>query len=209
MLKRCRVVMLPTNEKARICVIKQLYYRGEDSQIDSLQNQHLYILSEDEIRKGDYYYTEARISEYGIHLCDSERLVQICKELKAKKVIATTDKSLNLPGISQSFIDKYIEKYNKGKVLKEVNVVYEEDLIKVYDNTGEHSGGYLDFNPDTNGYKPLIKSDNTISIKKVKTSWNREEVVKLLYKLWNVEIYTDNVSNWEQEDLEDWIRENL
>jgi hypothetical protein len=51
--------------------------------------------------------------------------------------------------------------------------------------------------------------DNTITIKKVKDTWDREEVINLVYKLWNAEIYTDNTTTWEQEDLDKWIEENL
>lgn len=114
-----------------------------------------------------------------------------------KKIITTTDKSLayllephkdeygdmrynkfkELPQPSQSFIEKFIEEYNKGNVISEVLVEYEElnqeERRKQADGVNFYSI-----------YKPKVNpKDNTITIKKVKDSWNREEVVTLVLKM--------------------------
>ena len=98
-----------------------------------------------------------------------------------REVLATTDTSLKinnpnydigklayitLPQPSQQFIQKYIEEYNKGREIKEVLVEYEEG--KSYSgNEGLIIKEWLKINPKY----------NTITIKKVKDSYSREEVI--------------------------------
>lgn len=133
-----------------------------------------------------------------------------------QKIIATTDTSLKisideyyntsshgrvyytkeLPQPSQQFIEKYIESYNKGEVIDDVLVEYEEINIglnltrgiKYLVNTFENK---LKINP----------KDNTITIKKLKDSWNRKEIRGLLIKFHN--------EFPERYNLEQWIKENL
>jgi hypothetical protein len=120
-----------------------------------------------------------------------------------KKIIATTDTSLkifagkgdtcdlyyNLPQPSQQFIEKYIEFYNKGKVITDVLVEYQQ--IAQY-NTGE----------------PILilklDKNNTITIKKSKDSWNREEVIKLINQ-YTIEMVSE-VKNYHRDK---WIEENI
>ena len=96
-----------------------------------------------------------------------------------REVLATTDSSLwrpshkyasdviLLPQPSQQFIEKYIEEYNKGQQITECLVEYED----IYP---EH----FTYNPSENIITRLkVDKNNTITIKKVKDSWNREEVI--------------------------------
>ena len=56
MFKKCKVVMLPTNEKANALWWSghKLYVKGpEDSSRGELN--HLYFLSDDEIKEGDWF----------------------------------------------------------------------------------------------------------------------------------------------------------
>jgi hypothetical protein len=137
-LKKCQVVMLSTNEKAKKgqLVINEelpkdkLFIAWIDAQ-RSL-GQHLYILSDDEIKEGDWCLFKQIIgSEY--KLCKitykfGNQLTSLLengnKQEEAsqyyKKIIATTDESLGLPQPSQSFIEKFVEEYNKGNVITEV-----------------------------------------------------------------------------------------
>ena len=108
-----------------------------------------------------------------------------------REVLATTDESLEprnlysnsglfktiLPKPSQQFIQKYIEEYNKGNVITDVLVEYE--LI----SNEEYFGNTV--NPDEN--VPYFDEDlkinpkyNTITIKKAKDSYTREEVDRML-----------------------------
>ena len=94
-----------------------------------------------------------------------------------REVLATTDESLNLPQPSQQFIQKYIEEYNRGNIITDVLVEYElisnEEYFLNTINPDENVP-YFDENLKINS------KDNTITIKKVKDNWNREEVDRLL-----------------------------
>ena len=101
-----------------------------------------------------------------------------------KKIIATTDKSLTinitrilgvtreLPQISQSFIEYFVSKYNKGNIITKVMVEYEV------------RNDFKDMEDALNGdaYKLKINSDNTINIKSIKDSWNKYEFIANLIK---------------------------
>lgn len=195
MLKKCQIVMLPINEKAENCLVmeyngdlyftKQLLtesYRKEAR----IATYHLYILSDEEIKEGDWYLL---VPEDQV----KQAKINIAPHRDFKKIIATTDSSLlleneeviaraagfkssitiwdTLPQPSQSFLEVFVREYNKGNVIKEVMVEYKEE-----DWTGE---GEI----DRSYYKTKLKvnpKDNTITIKRVKESWNREEVEKLV-----------------------------
>ena len=189
MKKSAQVVMLPTNEKAEIGFLTQKgkerghlvhFDRPMPNILDS-ENQHLYILSDEEIKEGDYHVAIRIVKTNGdkaIAFTDQEQLDAIAEIGGAKKIIATTDK-LNihpnladsyrsgncLPQIPQSFIEHFVEEYNKGNVITEVMVEYKS--IGAYANPKYDSDYQLKINPD-----------NTINISMLKDSWSREEVVK-------------------------------
>ncbi len=111
------------------------------------QPQALYICTNEEIKEGDWFLagglaitqaTKERYPQIGISL-------DFINDNKYPKIIATTDSSLTilkdienargllascekyLPSIPQSFIQKYIELYNKGEKIEKVMVEYEID----------------------------------------------------------------------------------
>ena len=90
----------------------------------------------------------------------------------SEKIIATTDISLvkeyNLPQPSQQFIQKYIEEYNKGNIITDVLVEYEYLL----DDRAVLPYWNLKVNT----------KDNTITIKKLKETYNKEELCQILEK---------------------------
>lgn len=198
MFKEHTVVMLPTNEKAPQLGMISTTNKGELKLVDkdliqvyeghkvfgdfapAIPYQHLYFISDEEIKEGDWYYS----SQIGF----SDGISYYKEGLKLtswKKIIATTDSSIArvkdtlsipqrrglinhypiekwiLPQPSQSFIKKYVEEYNKGNIISDVMVEYENHALKEYD-------------------KPRVNPrGNTITIRKLKTSWTREEVEKL------------------------------
>lgn len=151
MLKKCQVVMLPTNEKAQI-------HKGILSGKLCIGNyplsevaQHLYFLSDEEIKEGDYIHHPLNGK---IVYCDKKHFITLkgCSDETRygyKKIIATTDSSIAcikdvlsipqrkgltnhyptekwiLPQPSQSFLEVFVREYNKGNVIKEVLVEYE------------------------------------------------------------------------------------
>ena len=109
------------------------------------------------------------------------------------------------PQPSQQFIEKYVEEYNKGNVIDRVMVEYDIDISKS-PYTSSKMNRVLKVMLKSLGDKLIPKinpKDNTITISKIKDSWNREEVINLLYK------HTEELLSDNKKSLEDWIEENL
>ena len=167
-----------------------------------LKPQEIYFITDDKIKEGDWQYTITHGITKVKNLLWSE---QEC----AKKVIATTDSSLTyikhddsvpypkgeqifLPKPSKSFIEKFIDMYNKNTPITDV-------LIEYWDHTEED-------------IQLKINSNNEITIKRIKDSWNRKEVIDLFSK------YQYDYAQWVlkmEYDLEnkptpvEWINKNL
>ena len=223
--KKAKVVMLPTKEKSDIFIGKThsvLHYKNNIPDEEFKSYQHLYIISDNEIKEGDWVYennlnTETNI--YQVYKRNNKlgifRFRNVFVELSksnCKKIIATTDSSLwrpshkyasdviLLPQPSQQFIEKFIEEYNRGNVITDVLIEYE--LI----SNEEYFGNTVNPDDDVPYFDEKLKinpKDNTITIKKVKDSWNREEVENLIYAAMKDRCYT-TVSEWRK-----WIEENL
>ena len=187
--EKCKVVMLPTNEKAQIYKARTFglgFYKEPQIYTVKNQGQHLYILSmdiqakDDEIKKNDWYI----YPDQNFPWCNNEGTIP---NKDAKKIIATTNTSLTkemycvssgkyqepLPQPSKSFVDAYVKAYNEGNPITEVMVEYEED----YYTDPKYS--YLEQdNPSTKIQKLKIAKDNTITIRKIKDSWSRAEILK-------------------------------
>lgn len=166
------------------------------------EKQHLYFLSEEEeIKEGDWFVMNGCIvrqckstnkEPHTIHtVVDTTggiHHVSVCK-----KIIATTDTYLrlteivkeddsiefpyitSLPQPSQSFIEKFVEEYNKVNIITEVRVEYIDE--------GEEDWFGDDYNGEPVWNEKIVlkvnPKDNTITIRKVKDSWSSEEVNEL------------------------------
>lgn len=126
MIKTRKIVMLHSTNPARIWQhynTKRLSLRDYDTSYylsENLYGNHLYILSDEAIKEGDWC----------INNNNNDTLYQpncLGDNSNWKKVIATTDTSLNLPLIPQNFIKLYIEQYNLGSIITEVKVEYENN----------------------------------------------------------------------------------
>ena len=232
-----QVVMLPTNEKSLNSVFT---LRSDKPYLMSEQNSpfkariydtkdlyhtyfNLYIISDDEIKEDDWYYDNVvlQIRQW--------KSFMIYNKLQHKKVIATTDTSLYihqeetfylpervfyLPQPSQQFIEKYIEEYNKGNIITDVLVEYEIQRQCVKCKTIRSH--YLCKCGEQDNYENTLQlkinpKDNTITIKKVKDSYTREEVIEFGNK---VKEYCKD--GWKPDSLhrvffewDKWIEENL
>lgn len=153
------------------------------------QPQHLYILSDEEIKKGDWFIRDGKLyNEFKTSLTPSVTIfIRLYPNLDlseqwrevyltdCKKIIATTDTSLATPKekagenvwtqqllqLQKSFIEHFISEYNKGSLIDKVKVEYY-------------------FTHETNGDKPLcakINPDNTIKVKTIKDSFTREDMI--------------------------------
>ena len=218
--KKAKVVMLPTNEKSLNSVFS---LRSDKPYLMSEQNSpfkariydtkdlyhtyfNLYIISDDEIKLFDWVYNnKENIVE---QITSITQLIFVLEENKEnqtfKKVIATTNVSLDLPQPSKQFIEKYIEEYNKGNVITDVLIEYE--LI----SNEEYFGNTVNPDNDVPYFDEKLKinpKDNTITIKKVKDSWNRGEVIILLKKV--LAESKEQYSLLDRVGINKWIEENL
>jgi hypothetical protein len=210
MEKTVKVVMLPTEKASNISLInsKKLLeynsYPDVGSYTRNRQAQHLYFLSDDEIKEGDW----------AIH--PSKGIYQAIRELDelsgSKKIIATTDKSLKivigdsgwksaddggwneykpeyklLPQMPESFIQAYIKAYNEGKPITEVALEME----------------WYQPNQDQNYYRLKLRPDNTVTIHQAKM-YTRGEVIKLI-----TTFDIQKGKDIETVELDKWIEDNL
>ena len=211
MKKRCRIIMLPTDEASQIAVCKYnerkgIFYGNERSIEKDLQNQHLYITTDEEIKEGDWYLLGniPRQSTGNLGKPDAKWL----------KIIATTDPKLYtemdngfekstkrvkvfIPQIPQSFIEEY---YKAGGI-DEVDVEYHSKTIGI-------SEYEVDTKTGLNVQIPKVDSHNTITIHPIKDSWSREEVVDLFRKYQHAK--ANQLINLEDPLVPlEWIKENL
>lgn len=155
----------------------------------SEQAYHLYLLSDDKIEVGDVYYSGDRTSEYGIHICDSERLADICNQNNVKKVIASTDEkiifSTNILKIGTYFVGTFISK--------------NENITKVWVEELKNSKLI---------YKTHYGDENCIVIYFYinKAIYKREEVIALIVKMQEEGIMTPKI---EIDKFNKWIEDNV
>lgn len=237
--KRVKVVMLPTNEKAIIHSYMynlgtrkepiKTYQMNGNSQMSYAQ--HLYFLSDDEIKEGDWFIRNTEIHQcYKVHY---DKITDIEFKTKkdsvyqgkntfwnkeyCKKIIATTDDLvytkqnghlgqaiIHIPQPSTSFIEKYVEAYNAGNPIIEVMVEYVDEGREEWVGSNE-DGEPVWFEKMV----PYVNhKDNTITIKRVKDSWNREEVIALIKEAHN-RGYSLCLGTSDLIDIDKWISENL
>jgi hypothetical protein len=237
-LKR-NVVLLATNDKAPIAQWnkgnKYLSLTTNTRNLEISEDetyQHLYITSDEEIKEGDWYYNNVRNE---ILQCVNKLELESLKAFPnyAKKIIATTDKSLllpvisfknwngktrNLPSPSDGFIKKFIEKWNAGTPITKVLVEYIKPVTPDADGFVEMIGfGKIHINNF-----PLLKvdKDNCITIRPVKERWTRGEVVQKIHEVLlatgvtieatMIGIGTNSAHiQFNADDLEKWIELNL
>lgn len=222
MFKKCKVVMLPT-EKAT-SIIKNL----KDNSLSfgkilgpqfiryGEEGQHLYALSDDKIEENDWVIPndlEFAFRPWQFKQAPCPLPFWGCRD-NCKKIIATTDTLeseelgliFRIPRMSGSFIKKYCELGG----INEVMVEYEDKGYQKRTNPEEikplkHQYTWIE------NIQLKVAPDNTITIKRVKDSWNREEVNELLIRLLEeckinmvigTSVYVDNKGR-------NWIKENL
>ena len=220
--KRAKVIMLPTNKMSlnSICCIRsdKPYLMSEKNSpfkariYDTKELYHIYfnlcIVSDDEIKKGkkNEWYYDSNFNKITKWIGESNTYTNKW----FKKIIATTDTSLELqcdgkcakyecvclfPQPSQQFIEKYIESYNsrpfKQDVITDILVEYELGLNNI---PGDYNNIInLKINP----------KDNTITIKKLKNTWNNDEMYS------NMQYYMEYCQRNEYITPQKWIEENL
>lgn len=229
--EKAKVIMLPTKDYTHIKLDSdgvRLWYDNRPTHTDIHKHQHLYLVTDEEIKEGDWF-----IANQGVHICvriDKEDTQYPYVTINSKgdiikhsrhwntKIIATTDMELfygdevgyaeHLPQIPQDFIEKYVKEYNEGNIITDILVEHEKKC-NLRPKDCEYSGcrvlNQCGNNRDVN-FLLKVSKDNTITIHH-KDSWNREEVENLLIKALNHEGY--NTEFGRKKDNENWIKENL
>lgn len=228
--QECDVVMLATkqtsngrhivfNEQNKLC-IRDVW--STDSQF-TLSIQHLYILSNEEIKEGDWYFD----SNYKLILQATNVSTNILNK-EYKKVIATTDSSLRLkcgcsgmqdkvkcnwmcqthrdfelPQPSESFIKKFIQSYNEGNVITKALVQFEKCYAQQQNSE-----------IDLEYYRIKADGANQITTIKLKDSWSKEEhILNLLNYRNDLLVELTRCRNLrislKKEFTDKWIEQNL
>lgn len=227
MEKELQVVMLPTEKASEgqlfvwndtgnesVHIYSDMGATQFNNGSDLTIAQHLYLVSDEEIKEGDWYYVKnIRVNEVRKALVDKP----IYSNGMFKKVIATTDTSLKtcqckkvdyhkmsckikyqLPQIPQSFIEEFVKANGKiDKVMVHYNAVqamcqhgdtYVQKSIKLTDNNEVI-------------IIPPVTSEKT---------YTREEVAKLLWDIRNFYHETrDYPFRMVRAPFKIWIDENL
>lgn len=122
--------------------------------------RHLYVICDGKITDGDWFYDFDGVWE---------RMNSNVYSLpeNARKVIASTDKSIGLPWINEEFINTYIELFNDNKQLFEVVL----EVIKNSKGDIADGGKYLFYNTSEDGsiiIKPSFKDYPRFTFEEVK-----------------------------------------
>ena len=242
--EKCQVVILPIKEE---CMVGELcssarykdkllmFGEFENSYPEECKKQHLYILSNDEIKKDDWVFIEfikrhepkknpikqftGEVTKGLYHFTDgSGYYINTCK-----KIIATTNESLKLPCSCLGMRDKvscgWMCKTHKDYMLPQPSQAFIEKFIKLYNQGNpitdvlvEYEEKYIEPEGIHSNRGDFVKhlkinhKDNTITIHPVKDSWNREEVISLIKEFRNGLL---PVRDKEINYTDDFIKENL
>lgn len=235
--KNLQIHLLPTNNSSEFGIIheaNQLHFITNDNTfLDNLVSyRELYITDDSEIKENDWVI---KLNSNTLFQCSNSPFLNTkwlnSEDVKdCKKVIATTDKALKLISLSHlgegwkdislsqiptQYIQHYISEYNKGNQLKTVDVLF-ECLISTRNVEIDFSDLGIGYNtlthPVCREERLKLNSNNEITIKPVKESWNREEISKLLLEFAkDCDKDKDLIRHYsgEYRDLNNWIKQNL
>ncbi len=169
---------------------------------ESWVNQHLHIISNEDIEKFDWYYVPNQMMGFE-HISNEFTDAEILKSIGARKIIATTDILTTVhrfngnndivAKIPESFIEEYVRA--KGNINK-VSVQYEETIYNHIDKV--------------HCISPKIRSNNTVIISAIKT-YSKKEIVELVQSKID-EFVGDAEGDFEYNGLfnfQMWIEDNL
>lgn len=233
------IVMLETDKQGQfgIILVKDKrdnllhLYRADKFSNNNLTVQHLYFLSTDKICEGDWYLVELfKVTGESIGL-----QLEQCKQTEESwinnfdvastrhkencfKVIAATNPECNLLKPSDSFLQVYIDAYNKGEKIEECLVEYEKYWANSKGAKGNTFTEVALFEESINDYDAILVyypkiTKGEITIRKAKDSWSNEEVEMLCRKAYRegAAYSIGSHDNFKQIHLteNEWISENL
>lgn len=155
--KKHKIITLPTFTKSLLQRIGEStwFECNKDNLIDNRYTwQHLHVLSDDPLKIGDKIYECLdNGNPLSIDTCTEDHLIRIAHGIDTQcyKIIASTDKSLDLPTMPDSFLKEYCERGGMDEVMV----------------------GYLE-----SGH--LAGEFDEISIKPVNKPWTRDDMESLI-----------------------------
>lgn len=215
MKKTHKVVMLATEKASNLCLAdtKLVLIKEAKYNLSNIKVQHLYIISDDEIKEGDWWYNASTGLIWKV-TADNVKCYNQPSNMDRtglNKIVATTDKSLgytdhrispvpnfcDYPQLPESFIQAYIKAYNEGKPITEV------DLEMLISTSGSTAGELKD------NEKLIIKTrpDNTVIVHQSKM-YSKKEVEKLCEKAFRAGREVQNNLNGNKCPSA-WIQDNL
>jgi hypothetical protein len=239
-LKRHKVVMLPSKKQVSVGqpVLKRtgtLIVCPNENAVERLNGeakerytpQHLYLISEDLIKLGDWCLHpisgKIKKSDTDFHT-----------EFGWKKIIATTDKlpigpnygSTEVDGVivdcndylphpSNQFITKFVSNYNDGSPITDVSVEYDvtyivdDQFFKTKYSRDEYMKEVVVYFSSDEIHKLKINPfDNTITIRKTKNEWCREELTDVI-EHYLMDNHVDVYNKTKRSDIKNWVDELL
>lgn len=238
--KKCRVVLLSTTQNPTPISIGRTSDHMEYHEFRLFKKEgiyvnhifkHLYILSKDKLKKGDWmmHLGQKTISQYAHG--DNELWF---------KIIASTDKSLNLDNIPEWFIKKFVDSYNDKNIIENVSVEFGEwfdkkvgdkivvnkklfglsenqlitiksfnhrndiNLIEFEEDNEDNMGIHISHTDVSINELPIVDDNNCINIIIPNETWNRNQVIELLKK------YSREACGQPWFDTDDiWVNKNL
>ena len=173
--KRAKVVRLSTTDDSHIFIHpeepdKLRYFDRIDKSISPFINQHLYFITDDEIKEDNWVIADDNKLVYItciVKYSDNKKEYStISKEyyFNCKKVVCSTNSSLNLPKPSQSFIKKYCEKGGINEVMIKYTTKGRINLLMEY----------------VEDIVIKVDKNNEITIKAVQDTFTKEEVINII-----------------------------
>lgn len=211
MKKKCKIIMLPTEKESNL-----YYSKPRDEYFETInlsdeemfcmdwtndhKPQHLYLISDDEIKEGDWYIDDTDTVRQSI-TSDKDYWR---RRPDYKKIIASTDSELSpiedygyakakilFPQIPESFIKGFVKA--NGKIDE---VVVEYQVRKQFEDEEDATYGPI--------HELKLTDNNEVIISMVEEKmYSREEVEEIVYNA------TKEVPNEDQETVLKWIKENL
>lgn len=125
----------------------------------SIHSYHLYLLSNDEMNKGEWCY-----NSLNDEIIQAKGLVE--NDLpNYYKIIATTNKDLSIRLLDEMFVESYVAQYNQNNIIEEVFV---EWMMADRGSSTTNEWGYVITN--TNRINPSI----------IKTTFTRADIIHAL-----------------------------
>jgi len=221
--KKAKVILLPVIENpvvGQICRNSIEYFiwtkqheilnvRSKLAEYRQVEVYNLHFVIDKEPSVGDYFY-DPKIQITCI-MANKNYNVEGCKKLIATLSSKLTPSPMPSPG----FISKYVESLNSGKVIDEVMV----QCILTWEGVPGYPKSFKDAKIEDARLVPLVDKGGYITIKKVKESWNKEEVKNIVRETLRAtgkeikaemkNIQTCPYIEFSEDDLNKWLDKNL